>query len=105
MQAKTLRKAEKPAFVYNMHKKALCISSKISRHMNKFPYLVAGYQHYSQGYPQLLCITFSYAEVYPLAVFPKTAYFTRPLHNYQHVMHNLWITLVTFFPIFPHPYI
>lgn len=105
MQAKTLRKAEKPAFVYKMHNNGLCISAKISRHMSTFPYLVAGYQHYSQGYPQFLCITFSYAEGYPLEVFSKNAHFTRTLHNYQHVMHNLWITLVTFFPIFPHPYI
>ena len=31
-----------------------------------FPYLVAGYQQYTQVYPQKLCITFSYADAYPL---------------------------------------
>lgn len=72
MQAKTLRKAEKPAFVYKMHNNGLCISAKISRHMSSFPYLVAGYQQYPQCYPQLLCITFSYADGYPLEIFPKT---------------------------------
>ena len=103
MQAKTLRKAEKPAFVYKMHKPIPGISRKICQHMSDFPYLVLGYQQYSQVYPQLLCITFTYAEGYPPAVCLKSAHFTRTLHNYQHVMHNLWITLVTFSPAFHTP--
>ena len=105
MQAKTLREAEKPAFVYKMHNTRLFICCNISQYMSDFPYLVLGYQQYSQCYPQLLCITFTYSEGYPLTCKPQNAYFTRTLHNYQQLMHNLWITLITFSHRFPHPYI
>lgn len=67
MQVKTLRKAEKPAFVYKMHRNTHEKPPAPPEKKCLFPYLVSGYQQYSQAYPQLLCITFSYSEGYPLA--------------------------------------
>ncbi|MDO5305033.1 MAG: hypothetical protein Q4E87_05600, partial [bacterium] len=63
------------------------------------------YQQYPQGYPQNLCITFSYAGGYPLSTCGKNGFIKGFLPIYQQLMHKLWITLITFSPIFPHPYI